>query len=248
VALVGAGARYESAYVLGMAMRAMIPDEGAGPTEPTKAMVGATDILSSDLPSHAARSVANSMDVWQRSSGSAKPRLADAQVDLWCAVIVGEKKGTELLEPDDYLEAAGELEHKYVKRALHSGWLRSIAAAAVLLFVLGVVVLVLASKPGTVVAGISGVLVSVGLIWKGIGGAVGKIVGKLEAPLWGAELDTAITDRITLAKNPTGTSTSSMLSCANRRARMLDTEAPRQEPPLGRGLASSDTVETSGSA
>lgn len=227
VALVGARARYESAYVLGKGMRAMIPDEGANPTEPTKAMVGALDILSSDLPSHAARSVANSMDVWQRSSDSAKPRLADAQVDLWRAVIGGEKKGTELLEPDDYLEAAGQLEQKYVKRALHSGWLLSIAVAAVVLFVLGVVVLVLASKPGTVVAGVSGVLVSVGLTWKAVGGTVGKIVGKLEAPLWGAELDTAITDCITLAKGPAGTSASSTLSYAGRRARALDPETPR---------------------
>jgi hypothetical protein len=234
VALVGAGARYESAYVLGKGMRAMIPDAGTDPSAASKAMVSALDVLSSDLPSHAARGVANSMSAWQRSSDPDKGSLAEAQVDLWRAVIVGEKKGTELLEPEDYLKAAGQLEQKYVKRALGSGWLLSIAVAAVVLFVVGVV-LVLASSTGTVVAGISGVLASLGLTWKGIGGTVGKIVGKLEAPLWGAELDTAITDAITLANPPTATTTSSVLSYADRRARVLDTGAPRQELPANRG-------------
>jgi hypothetical protein len=162
-------------------------------------------------------------------------------------VIVGEKKGTELLEPQDYLKAAGQLEQKYLKRALRSRWLQSIAVAAVVLFVLGVVALFLASNTGTVVVGISGVLASLGLTWKGIGGTVGKIVGKLETPLWGAELDTAITDAITLANAPTDTTTSSMLSYADRRARVLDTEAPPQELHPGQGLESSGTVRTSGS-
>jgi hypothetical protein len=166
-------------------------------------------------------------------------------------VIVGEKKGTELLEPKDYLDAAGELERKYVRRALSSGWLQLIAVAALVLFILGIVGLVLASKPGTVLAGISGVLVSIGLTWKGIGGTVGKIVGKLEAPLWGAELDTAITDAITLATVPTdttdsSTTDSSTLSYADRRGR-VGMNARRQELPHGGHPASSDTAGTSGS-
>jgi hypothetical protein len=228
VALVGAGARYESAYVLGQGMRAMIPNAG-DPAGPTKAMISALDILSSDLPSHAARGVANSIRTWQQSNDHAKTSLADAQVDLWRAVIVGEKRGTELLEPEDYLKAAGQLERKYVERALHSGWLQSIAGAAILLFALGVVALVLASNTGTVAAGISGVLASLGLTWKGIGGTVGRIVGKLEAPLWGAELDTAITDAITLATDPTDRTAAPTLSYADRRARVLDTEASPQQ-------------------
>jgi hypothetical protein len=225
VALIGAGARYERAYVLGRGMRAMIPDAGVAPAEPTSAMVTALDMLSSDLPSHAARGVANSMRAWQQADDLNKASLADAQVNLWRTVIIGQKKGTELLEPADYLKAAGQLEHKYVKRALKSGWLQSLAAAAVVLFVLGVVALVLASSTGTVVAGISGVLASIGLTWKGIGGTVGKIVGKLEAPLWGAELDTAITNVITLTNNPADAATSSTLSYADRRGRTLATQA-----------------------
>jgi hypothetical protein len=248
VALVGAGARYESAYVLGKGMRAMIPDADAGASEPTSAMVSALDMLSSDLPSHAARGVANSMRAWQQANDPHKASLADAQVNLWRAVIVGEKKGTELLEPDDYLKAAGQLEHKYVRRALKSGWLQSLAAAAVVLFVLGVVVLVLASSTGTVVAGISGVLASLGLTWKGIGGTVGKIVGKLEAPLWGAELDTAITDVITLANAPADTAPSSTLSYADRRGRELATEARRQKQLPGLDPEPSGVVGPSRSA
>jgi hypothetical protein len=228
VAFVGAGARYGSAYVLGKGMRAMIPDASAKASEPTNAMIGALDMLSSNLPSHAARSVANSMSAWQRSHDSDKAALAGAQVELWRAVIVGEKKGTELLEPKDYLDAAGQLERKYVRRALSSGWLQLVAVAALVLFILGVVGLVLATKTGTVLAGISGVLAAIGLTWKGIGGTVGKIVGKLEAPLWGAELDTAITDAITLATVATDSPTtgSSTLTYADRRGR-ANSSAPR---------------------
>ena len=98
------------------------------------------------------------------------------------------------------MKAAGQLEQRYFKRALRSRWLWSIAVPAVFLFAAGVVILFAASDTGGVVAGSSAVLASAGLTWKGIGATVGKIVGKLEAPLWGAELDTAITDVITLAK------------------------------------------------
>ena len=233
VALVGAGARYESAYVLGTGMRAMSPDAGTAPTDPTTAMVSALDMLSSVLPSHAARSVANSMRAWQQSEGSKRAPLRDAQIELWRAVIVGEKKGTELLEPEDYVKAAGQLEQRYFKRALRSRWLWSIAVPAVFLFAAGVVILFAASDTGGVVAGISAVLASTGLTWKGIGATVGKIVGKLEAPLWGAELDTAITDVITLAKPPTNTNTLAELSYANRRARVPDAATSANALPPG---------------
>lgn len=251
VALVGAGARYGSAYVLGKGMRAMIPEAGVEASQPTNAMVRALDMLSSKLPSHAARSVAKSMSAWQRSNDSHKAALAGAQVELWRAVIVGEKKGTELLEPKDYLNAAGQLERKYVRRALRSGWLQLIAIAAFVLFILGIVGLVLASKTGTVVAGVSGVLASIGLTWKGVGGTVGKLVGKLEAPLWGAELDTAITHAITLATLPTDTTDSttadsSPLSYADRRGR-VDADASRQKLHPGEHPSSSGAVGPSGS-
>jgi hypothetical protein len=72
-------------------------------------------------------------------------------------------------------------------------------ALIALLFVAGICALVFAPRhAGTTAAGVSGVLVSLGLTWKGIGGALGKLTAKLEAPLWGAELDGVVTDAVTL--------------------------------------------------
>ena len=48
------------------------------------------------------------------------------------------------------------------------------------------------------VAGATSVLAALGLTWKGLGGALGQLAGKLEQPLWGAVLDDAIADAITL--------------------------------------------------
>jgi hypothetical protein len=236
VALVGAGARYQSAFVLGQGLRAMIPDATGTVSEPSNAMVNALDMLSSLLPSHAARGVANSMVAWQASDDPDKSQLAEAQVVLWRSVIVGEKRGTELLEPDDYVEAAKQLEHRYVLRTLKSPWFWVFAAVAVLLFAAGIVVLTQANgKTGTALAGVSGILAALGLSWKGIGGTIGKVVGKLEAPLWGAELDTAITDVITLAKPAGQRSQSRKLTYANRRSRVLDLKAHASQLPSGQG-------------
>ena len=77
----------------------MSPDAGTAPTDPTTAMVSALDMLSSVLPSHAARSVANSMRAWQQSEGSKRAPLRDAQIELWRAVIVGEKRERSCSNP-----------------------------------------------------------------------------------------------------------------------------------------------------
>jgi hypothetical protein len=233
VALLGADARLPKAYALGGGLRVLIPNEGSdegegwpGATaEPTKSLVGALDSLSSALPSHAARSVAISLGEWSQSQDTSKAELADSQVKLWRSVLVGEKKGTELLEPDDYVEAAKQLERRFASRALKSKWLWVVAGIAFVLFWAGIYFLFNADgHAGKVAAGASGVLAALGLTWKGIGGTLGKLVGKLEAPLWGAELDTAITDAMTLTKAQNGDpATPKGLGYADRRERAAPT-------------------------
>jgi len=69
----------------------------------------------------------------------------------------------------------------------------------VLLFVGGIVLIAFAaSSAASIVAGAAGVLASVGLTWKGVASALGGPAGQLEQHVWGAELDAAITDAITL--------------------------------------------------
>jgi hypothetical protein len=134
--------------------------------------------------------------------------LLPAQCDLWRTVLVGDKKGTELLEPNNYLDAAERLGQKF--REIGLGVLKRfpvLVAAIAMLFVGGIVLLIVGSDAGTTaVAGISAVLAAFGLTWKGVGAAVGKLAAKLEPPLWGAELDGAITDAITLAHPRAGSS------------------------------------------
>jgi hypothetical protein len=225
VSLLGADARFPKAFLLGDGLRALIPDQGksnSGSAPSTESIVGALDSLSSSLPSHAARGVANSLGAWSASKDATKAGRAVTQVSLWRSVIVGEKKGTELLEPDDYLDAARQLESSFARRALSSNWLWAVALIAVVLFGLGIYFLLAANgQAGKVAAGASGVLAAVGLTWKGIGGTLGTLVGKLEAPLWGAELDAAITDAITLIDTPKAKRAPARagLGYADRRAR-----------------------------
>lgn len=167
-------------------------------------MLAALDDLSTALPPHAGRGVANSLRRWRALNTAPGETVLPAQCELWRAVLAGEKKGTELLEPENYLDAAEQLGAKL--RATATVSLRQLAPVVVVVIVLFAAgVALLAYRPmhaGTTAAGLSGVLAAVGLTWKGIGGTVGKLSGKLEAPLWGAEVDGAVTDAITLVGTP----------------------------------------------
>jgi len=240
VALVGGDVRFGRAYALGGRLRAMIggaPAAGAtlgaaGASDADLAkLVDGLDALSSDLPSHAARGVALSISAWSQSTDQGgKARLVRAQVDLWRSVLVGAKRGTEMLEPDNYIDAARELESRFLRRALRSPWLIVTALVALVLFAAGLYFLFAANGHASkLAAGASGVLAALGLTWKGIGGTVGKFVGKLEPPLWGAELDAAIADAVTL-KVPAanGGGAAIQYSYADRSARALATPSTTQ--------------------
>ena len=72
------------------------------------------------------------------------------------------------------------------------------------LFALGVYLLVATDAEGAIIAGAGSIIASLGLTWRGIGRSLGGLAGMLEQPLWGAELDTAITQAITLLERENG--------------------------------------------
>jgi hypothetical protein len=148
------------------------------------------------------RSVANSLTAWVASSDQDKASLVCEQVLLWRAVLIGEKQGVDLLEADDYIEAGRQLARRYLRTAVRSPWLLAVGGLAVALFAAGIVLLLTNTHAGDVAAGLSAVLAGVGLTWKGIGGPVGTLLAHLEEPVWGAELDIAITTAITLPMPP----------------------------------------------
>src|SRR6202042_2156058 len=131
------------------------------------AMVEALDALTSALAPHAARSVAISIMRWGalQSAPAAVETLLPAQCELWRTILAGEKKGTELLEPDNYLDAAERLGDKL--RMIGRSALKKfpwLVAAIVVLFVGGIVLLIVGTGGGTTAAaGLSAVLAAFGL-------------------------------------------------------------------------------------
>jgi hypothetical protein len=103
-----------------------------------------------------------------------------------------------MLEIDNYLDAAKDL----LSRARGVVWraitrMPVLSSLIVVLLGTGVALLVLGSS-SQLIGGVTSILVALGLTWKGIGGTLGQLLGKLERPLWGAVLDDAIADAITL--------------------------------------------------
>jgi hypothetical protein len=168
-------------------------------------LLGWLDDLSSALPPHAAHSVASSIERWRDwaarpgdAEGASAPRALRRQGELWRALLSGEKDGTEMLEIKNYLDAGRTLTRQM--RAL----LWSVIARFPLLVALAVtllsggIVLLVAGGGAETVGGAGSLLAALGLTWKGLGGTLGQLVGKVEQPLWGAALDAAITDAIDL--------------------------------------------------
>jgi hypothetical protein len=177
-------------------------------------VVAAIDDLSSALAAHAGHSVRASVLEW-RASIEARSEVAPEntetwlqlarQGELWRALLSGEKSGPDMLEVADYLDAAERLSRRMRALAwtvLKRFWLLVVVIAA--LFGGGVLLIARTRTDAAVVAGAGTVLASLGLSWRGLGRSLGGLAGKLERPLWGAEIDTAITQAITLLRREKG--------------------------------------------
>lgn len=169
-------------------------------------LVSWLDDLSSAFPPHAGHSVRESLRRWSAwaLSPSAKAdeecwALLRRQGELWRALLTGEKLGTDMLEIGNYLDAAERLAERgrqitwsFIKR------FPIVVAVVVVLLVAGIVLLVAQSSAASTLAGLGSIVAALGLTWRGIGDTLGKLAAKLEPPLWGAELDIAIEQAITL--------------------------------------------------
>ena len=172
-------------------------------------VVAAIDDLSSVLAPHAGHSVRASIHQWRISvtGGSVvapeqhETWLALArQGELWRALLAGEKSGLDMLEIEDYVDAAERLSKRMRTVVLRAVMKFPEVVILVLgLLAVGVAVLVVfRDSAAAIVAGAGTILASVGLTWRGAGRSLGGLASKLEQPLWGAELDVAITQAITL--------------------------------------------------
>jgi hypothetical protein len=213
--------RLGKAYAVGRALMTLTTRPGPDATlkghltGPAVApVVAAIDDLGSALPPHAGHSVRASILEW-RASIETRSKVAPEQQDtwlqlarqgeLWRALLSGEKDGPDMLEIDDYLDAAERLSRRMRTMAwtvLRRFWF--LVLVIVVLFAGGVALIVATGTDAAVVAGAGTILASLGLSWRGLGRSLGGLAGKLERPLWGAEIDAAITRAITLLPREKG--------------------------------------------
>ena len=183
-------------------------------------LVAAIDDLGSALAPHAGHSVRASILEW-RASIETRSKVAPEQPEtwlqlarqgeLWRGLLSGEKDGPDMLEIDDYLDAAERLSRRMRTMGwtvLRRFWL--LVLAVVLLFGGGVALIVATDTDAAVIAGAGTIIASLGLSWRGLGRSLGALAAKLERPLWGAEIDTAITRAITLLPREKGRDTTEL--------------------------------------
>jgi hypothetical protein len=207
--------RVSKAYAVGRALMNLTthPERGTLAEHLGAAAVAplAADIddLGSALAPHAGHSVRASLLEWQTSVASNSPGAHDEpetwlalarQGELWRALLAGEKQGRDMLEIEDYVDAADRLSARMREVAVRLlKRFPEIVIGVVLLFAAGVALIAFAGdSAAAVAAGAGAVLASLGLSWRAVGKSLGGLAGKLERPLWGAELDVAITQAITL--------------------------------------------------
>jgi hypothetical protein len=123
---------------------------------------------------------------------------ARRQGELWHAVLSGEKRPQELLELDNYVDAASEAGKRMASAARKALWRFKLAVLATIVLIGLGIWLVTSGGAAKDVAGATSFLAAVGLSWKGLGGALGKLAAQLEEPVWGAIVDQAVTNAITL--------------------------------------------------
>lgn len=219
VTLTAANSSYGKAYGLGRALADTTrPDQAADRLAASFELhrIGQLcawlDELTSLLPDHAARAVAESLTWWQQAVAVAGTSQAGSpsvegltaavarQGALWRGVLDGDKLCTDLLTPPEYLRAGERLARHYaslVRQTLRSmPWL-----LALLLILLAAAVLVLVLIPGPAVArtatAIAAVAGTLSAIWKLIRTRAAPIAAQLERPLWGTELNTAVAEAVT---------------------------------------------------
>jgi hypothetical protein len=164
--------------------------------------------LASSFPAHAARAVSQSLCVWQcalaprfknGATGKGPAAALPRQAEVWRGLLSGERLPSDRLEVEDYQRAAKQL----VGNSSNVAWdvLRAYRLALLIglaVVVAGVAVAIAVGGAVAVIAGTGAAASALGISWKGVASTFSTLAANLRAPLWGAELDLAIAEAITL--------------------------------------------------
>lgn len=166
--------------------------------------------LKSLLPEHAGQAVSNSLGSWIDWADQHPPAsMADqdvertaaalhAQGERWRALLSGEKDAEDALELDDHANI--------VRRALMHTSRVGVGLAATLwlplavsagLLGLGLALAVASLGAARVIAGLGLVAIAIALAWRSVVVVLARVGMRLEEPIWGAECDLVIGERIT---------------------------------------------------
>jgi hypothetical protein len=222
VQLTAADYRVGKAYGLGRALADTCESASGDPAERQAAfkrhleshrmdvIAGWLDDLKTVLPAHSSQSVADSLERWKRwAEAVGLPRLDPATVNKsarglhrcgqqWRAILSGEKSATDLLTIADYVNAArGTLARAgAVARSLAWQLLLPLALAAAMV-ITGLWLIVANNSTAQVLAGLGTIAGGLGITWRSAAGSVGHLSVDLIRPLWDAQVDLTIGNRLT---------------------------------------------------
>ena len=224
--------------------------------EPHRALVlvGWLDDLKTVLPAHSGHAVADSLERWTRwaeaiSRSALDPKAVNDSTRVlrrsgqrWRAILSGEKNAKDLLETGDYVSAArGTLARAgAIARALVWQLKVPLAGAAVLIGV-GIALMFLNHGTAQVLAGLGTLAGGLGITWRTAATSVGRLSLDLGRPLWDAQLDIAVGNRLT--PSPQRDYVPELVR-PNGRARRAWRELMTPDPDTPRG-APAKTVERS---
>lgn len=245
-ALCGAGDECATAYRLGRAVAdTCTPSPSLAQLRQRLAADRMTELrtsvdeLQAVLPDHAAAAVGLSLETWRawtaqhlgpaasETDAEATARSLAVQGRRWHAVLVGEHRAAEVLEPEDYEELAGSTLGRLrsvAARAARTFWLPLLATTA--LFGLGVALVVAWSGGAQVIAGLGVMVLATAVGWRMLAGMLRPLTARLEAPIWEAELTRAIAHRLTVLPEVASPAPDAARPIRMARRHVLREEAP----------------------
>lgn len=180
--------------------------------QPDRAQVltGWMDDLKTVLPTHSAQDVIDALGCWVRWAQDAdvttfndekvreNTRALHSCGQRWRAVLSGEKNAKDLLMTNDYVSASRRVLARVgtIARSL-ARQLAVPLAGTVALVGAGVTLMFLNNGTAQVLAGLGTVVGGLGITWRSAANSFGRVSLDLGRPLWEAELDIAVGNRLT---------------------------------------------------
>jgi hypothetical protein len=161
--------------------------------------------LRTALPEHSAVAVSQTLGHWQSWVAGLEVPDPDAWADahgrdvhlalwrqgqIWRALLSGEKHAADMLDEEDYLNAAGRLFVHARRLAWRLVRAHLPAVITVLALTAAAAALLLSSThPGDTIAGVGAATAALGISFAGLGRGFFKVLEVVRAPLWSAALD-----------------------------------------------------------